>query len=136
MNTKQYQTVQLQLENEKNELLQEISTLLQRKKQVEQKKEHELNVFRSRNKPALENTSTVAGVLMGDGFSTERMKQLNNEIKKIDEFIHINEMKVERLKEKESTIVSLYEEGKMLEQKELDKKEEKQLLDLKMVLNN
>ncbi len=134
MDTRQYHTIQLQLEREKNELLQEIGTLILRRKRAEQKFDYEVEVFCSRNKPIIEGSSALAGILIGDSFSAERMNKLEKEIKKLTEFIQTNEKMLERLKEKESTINSLYGESIVWKQKEKEKKEEKQLLDMKIML--
>lgn len=135
MNQLQYQTIQFQLENEKNELLQEISMLLQKKKQIEQKLQHEIHVFCSRGKVIKENSRTLAGMLIGDTFSSERINQLKREIKKSNDFIYKNELKLEKLNEKMSTVDSLYQHIERDKQKMQDKKMENQLLDMKMILN-
>lgn len=134
MNKQQHQVIQLQIQDEKNVILQEISTLTQRKVIAEQKLDYEKKVFKSRNEPLRTGKVAFAGMLKGDVFSIDRMDKFSNEIKQIQGFIQKNELELERLKEKESTIDDLYNESLRQQQKELDQKEEKQLLDMKIIL--
>lgn len=105
------------------------------KRKIEQKKEYDLYVVKSRNKVVQTGQRIMAGMLSSHTFSPERIEEWNRKIKKTEGFIQKNESFLEQIKEKERVIDEMYEEDCKKLAKVKEKLEEKMLLDLKMCMN-
>ncbi|MFD3446001.1 hypothetical protein ACFDTO_15515 [Microbacteriaceae bacterium 4G12] len=136
MNKRQYETIKLQINIEKEKIMTEISDLLIEKRAIEKKKQYEIHVFQSRSKVMSPNRSISAGLLMFHTFSPEKFEEFNRRIELITGFIKKNEVMLEQVKEKERTIDGLFQEQLYKEEKENEKQEERTLLDLKMCIGN
>lgn len=135
LDIRQYKTIKLQIDNEKEKLMLEISLLLQERKQLEQKKLYEIHVFQSRGKLIGKREIVAAGFLSAPTFSPEKMKELNKKIQTINEFIKRNESILEKLKEKERTVDNMLHQYQQQCRKQAAAREEKALLDLKMCIS-
>ncbi|KIV71996.1 cytoplasmic protein [Bacillus mycoides] len=135
MDKQQYDTIKLQINQEKEQILKEVYELTAEKRKIEQKKEYDLYVVKSRSKVVQTGQRIMAGMLSSHTFSPERIEEWNRKIKKTEGFIQKNESLLEKIKEKERVIDEMYQEDckKLLKVKE--KLEEKMLLDLKMCMN-
>ncbi|MGI2750029.1 cytoplasmic protein [Bacillus cytotoxicus] len=135
MNKQQYDTIKLQINQEKEQILKEVYKLTSEKKKLEQQKEYALHVFQSRSKIAQNGKQIMVGMLSSHTFSPERIEEWNRKIQKIAGFIRKNESFLEQIKEKERVIDEMYQEDCKKLTKEQEKLEEKMLLDLKMCMN-
>ncbi|ABS21684.1 cytoplasmic protein [Bacillus cytotoxicus] len=135
MNKQQYDTIKLQINQEKEQVLKEVYKLTSEKKKLEQQKEYDLHVFQSRSKIAKNGKRIMVGMLSSHTFSPERIEEWNRKIQKIAGFIKKNEVFLEQIKEKERVIDEMYQEDCKKLTKEQEKLEEKMLLDLKMCMN-
>ena len=106
-----------------------------RKRKIEQKKEYDLYVVKSRSKVVQTGQRIMAGMLSSHTFSPERIEEWNRKIKKTEGFIQKNESLLEQVKEKERVIDEMYQENCKKLAKAQEKLEEKMLLDLKMCMN-
>ncbi|MEW9179703.1 cytoplasmic protein [Bacillus mycoides] len=135
MNKQQYDTIKLQINQEKEHILKEVYELTAEKRKIERKKEYDLYVVKSRNKVVQTGQRIMAGMLSAHTFSPERIEEWNRKIKKTEGFIQKNESLLEQIKEKERVIDEMYEEDCKKLAKVKEKLEEKMLLDLKMCMN-
>ncbi|QWH17064.1 cytoplasmic protein [Bacillus mycoides] len=135
MNKQQYDTIKLQINQEKEHILKEVYELTAEKRKIEQKKEYDLYVVKSRNKVVQTGQHIMAGMLSSHTFSPERIEEWNRKIKKTEGFIQKNESLLEQIKEKERVIDEMYQEDCKKLAKVKEKLEEKMLLDLKMCMN-
>ncbi|MFX3622723.1 MAG: cytoplasmic protein [Ectobacillus sp.] len=136
MNRKQYETIKLQINSEKEKILTEISALLRERYAVETQKQKEIDIFLSRGKMFQPGQSVAAGAVSLYTFSPEKMKELDKKISLIGGFIRKNELMLEQVKEKERTIDDLFRDVLKQQEKEREKKEETTLLDLKMGISS
>ncbi|MCU5498457.1 cytoplasmic protein [Bacillus wiedmannii] len=135
MDKQQYDTIKLQINQEKEQILKEVYELTGEKRKIEQKKEHDLYVVKSRSKVVQTGQRIMAGMLSSHTFSPERIEEWNRKIKKTEDFIQKNESLLEQVKEKERVIDEMYQEDCRKLAKVREKQEEKMLLDLKMCMN-
>ncbi len=135
MDKQQYDTIKLQINQEKEHILKEVYELTAEKRKIEQKKEYDLNVVKSRSKVVQTRQRIMAGMLSSHTFSPERIEEWNRKIKKTEGFIRKNESLLEQVKEKERVIDEMYQEECKKLAKAQEKLEEKMLLDLKMCMN-
>lgn len=135
MNEKQYEIIKLQMAQEKEHILKEVYELTTEKRKVEEKKAHDLHVFKSRSKVMQINECIRIGMLSSHTFSPERIEEWNRKIRKIEEFIRKNERLLEQIKEKERVIDEMFQQDCQRLAKEQEKREEKMLLDLRMCMN-
>ncbi|HDX9590452.1 TPA: cytoplasmic protein [Bacillus pseudomycoides] len=135
MKTKQYETIKLQMNQEKEHVLKEVYELTTEKRKIEAKKAHDLNVFQSRSKVMQVNESIHIGMLSSHTFSPERIEEWNRKIEKIEEFILKNKLLLEQIQEKERVIDEMFQQNCQKAAKEQGKREEKMLLDLRMCMN-
>ncbi|MFL0490002.1 cytoplasmic protein [Bacillus sp. 179-I 2A5 NHS] len=135
MNKQQYDTIKLQMNQEKEHILKEMYELTAEKRKIEQKKEYDLYVVKSRSKVVQTGQCIMAGMLSSHTFSPERIEEWNRKIKKTEGFIQKNESLLEKIKEKERVIDEMYQEDCKELAKAQEKLEEKMLLDLKMCIN-
>ncbi|ABY42812.1 MULTISPECIES: hypothetical protein [Bacillus] len=135
MNKQQYDTIKLQINQEKEHILKEVYELTAEKRKIERKKEYDLYVVKSRNKVVQTGQRIMAGMLSSHTFSPERIEEWNRKIKKTEGFIQKNESLLEQIKEKERVIDEMYQEDCKKLAKVKEKLEEKMLLDLKMCMN-
>ncbi|PGO33778.1 cytoplasmic protein [Bacillus cereus] len=135
MDKQQYDTIKLQINQEKEQILKEVYELTAEKRKIEQKKEYDLYVVKSRSKVVQTGQRIIAGMLSSHTFSPERIEEWNRKIKKIEGFIQKNESLLEQIKEKERVIDEMYQEDCKKLAKVKEKLEEKMLLDLKMCMN-
>lgn len=135
MNKQQYDTIKLQINQEKEHILKEVYELTAEKRKIEQKKEYDLYVVKSRNKVVQTGQRIMVGMLSSHTFSPERIEEWNRKIKKTEGFIQKNESLLEQIKEKERVIDEMYQEDCKKLAKVKEKLEEKMLLDLKMCMN-
>ncbi|MGW6192407.1 cytoplasmic protein [Bacillus cereus] len=135
MNKQQYDTIKLQINQEKEHILKEVYELTAEKRKIEKKKEYDLYVVKSRNKVVQTGQRIMAGMLSSHTFSPERIEEWNRKIKKTEGFIQKNESLLEQIKEKERVIDEMYQEDCKKLAKVKEKLEEKMLLDLKMCMN-
>jgi len=131
----QYDTIKLQINQEKEQILKEVYELTAEKRKIEQKKEYDLYVVKSRNKVVQTGQRIMVGMLSSHTFSPERIEEWNRKIKKTEGFIQKNESLLEQIKEKERVIDEMYQEDCKKLAKVKEKLEEKMLLDLKMCMN-
>ncbi len=110
MNKQQYDTIKLQINQEKEQVLKEVYKLTSEKKKLEQQKEYDLHVFQSRSKIAKNGKRIMVGMLSSHTFSPERIEEWNRKIQKIAGFIKKNEVFLEQIKEKERVIDEMYQE--------------------------
>lgn len=135
VNKQQYETIKWQMEREKEQILKEVYELTAEKQKLEQKKEHDLFVVKSRSKLAQTKKHIMIGMLSTSAFSPERIEEWNRKIKKIDSFIKKNESLLEQVKEKERVIDDMFQTSCYMIAKQEEKREETMLLDLKMCMN-
>ncbi|MBJ8103200.1 MULTISPECIES: cytoplasmic protein [Bacillus cereus group] len=135
MDKQQYETIKLQINQEKEHILKEVYELTAEKIKIEQKKEYDLYVVKSRSKVVQTGQRIMVGMLSSHTFSPERIEEWNRKIKKTKGFIQKNESLLEQIKEKERVIDEMYQEDCMKLAKVKEKLEEKMLLDLKMCMN-
>ena len=135
MDKQQYDTIKLQINQEKEQILKEVYELTAEKRKIEQKKEYDLYVVKSRSKVVKTGQRIMAGMLSSHTFSPERIEEWNRKIKKTEGFIQKNESLLEQVKEKERVIDEMYQENCKKLAKAQEKLEEKMLLDLKMCMN-
>ncbi|MDH4420956.1 MULTISPECIES: cytoplasmic protein [Bacillus] len=135
MDKQQYDTIKLQMNQEKEHILKEVYELTAEKRKIEQKKEYDLYVVKSRSKVVQTGQCIMAGMLSSHTFSPERIEEWNRKIKKTEGFIQKNESLLEKIKEKERVIDEMYQEDCKKLAKAQEKLEEKMLLDLKMCIN-
>ncbi|MES9667529.1 cytoplasmic protein [Bacillus cereus] len=135
MDKQQYDTIKLQINQEKEQILKEVYELTAEKRKIEQKKEYDLYVVKSRNKVVQTGQRIMVGMLSSHTFSSERIEEWNRKIKKTEGFIQKNESLLEQIKEKERVIDEMYQEDCKNLAKVKEKLEEKMLLDLKMCMN-
>ncbi|EJQ43358.1 hypothetical protein BWGOE4_13230 [Bacillus mycoides] len=135
MDKQQYDTIKLQINQEKEQILKEVYELTAEKRKIEQKKEYDLYVVKSRSKVVQTGQRIMAGMLSSHTFSPERIEEWNRKIKKTEGFIQKNESLLEKIKEKERVIDEMYQEDCKKLAKVKEKLEEKMLLDLKMCMN-
>ncbi|WP_242246478.1 cytoplasmic protein [Bacillus cereus group sp. BfR-BA-01523] len=135
MDKQQYDTIKLQINQEKEHILKEVYELTAEKRKIERKKEYDLYVVKSRNKVVQTGQRIMAGMLSSHTFSPERIEEWNRKIKKTEGFIQKNESLLEQIKEKERVIDEMYQEDCKKLAKVKEKLEEKMLLDLKMCMN-
>ncbi|CAH2466372.1 MULTISPECIES: cytoplasmic protein [Bacillus cereus group] len=135
MDKQQYDTIKLQINQEKEQILKEVYELTAEKRKIEQKKEYDLYVVKSRSKVVQTGQRIMAGMLSSHTFSPERIEEWNRKIKKTEGFIQKNESLLEKIKEKERVIDEMYQEDCKKHVKVKEKLEEKMLLDLKMCMN-
>ncbi|MGE6400432.1 cytoplasmic protein [Bacillus cereus] len=135
MDKQQYDTIKLQINQEKEQILKEVYELTAEKRKIEQKKEYDLYVVKSRSKVVQTGQRIMAGMLSSHTFSPERIEEWNRKIKKAEGFIQKNESLLEKIKEKERVIDEMYQEDCKKLAKVKEKLEEKMLLDLKMCMN-
>ncbi|KAA0766688.1 cytoplasmic protein [Bacillus sp. SH5-2] len=135
MDKQQYDTIKLQMNQEKEHILKEVYELTAEKRKIEQKKEYDLYVVKSRSKVVQTRRRIMAGMLSSHTFSPERIEEWNRKIKKTEDFIRKNESLLEKIKEKERVIDEMYQEDCKKLAKAQEKLEEKMLLDLKMCIN-
>ncbi|WP_434179947.1 cytoplasmic protein [Bacillus thuringiensis] len=135
MDKQQYDTMKLQINQEKEHILKEVYELTAEKRKIEQKKEYDLYVVKSRSKVVQTGQRIIAGMLSSHTFSPERIEEWNRKIKKTEGFIQKNESLLEKVKEKERVIDEMYQENCKELAKAQEKLEEKMLLDLKMCMN-
>ncbi|WP_002149143.1 hypothetical protein [Bacillus cereus] len=135
MDKQQYDTIKLQINQEKEQILKEVYELTAEKRKIEQKKEYDLYVVKSRSKVVQTGQRIMAGMLSSHTFSPERIEEWNRKIKKTEGFIQKNDSLLEKIKEKERVIDEMYEEDCKKLAKVKEKLEEKMLLDLKMCMN-
>ncbi len=135
MDKQQYDTIKLQINQEKEHILKEVSELTAEKRKIEQKKEYDLYVVKSRSKVVQTGQRIMAGMLSSHTLSPERIEEWNRKIKKTEGFIQKNESLLEQVKEKERVIDEMYQEDCKKLAKVQEKLEEKMLLDLKMCMN-
>ena len=135
MDKQQYDTIKLQINQEKEQILKEVYELTAEKRKIEQKKEYDLYVVKSRSKVVQTGQRIMAGMLSSHTFSPERIEEWNRKIKKTEGFIQKNESLLEQVKEKERVIDEMYQEDCKKLAKAQEKQEEKMLLDLKMCMN-
>ncbi|WJE26312.1 cytoplasmic protein [Bacillus cereus] len=135
MDKQQYDTIKLQINQEKEQILKEVYELTAEKRKIEQKKEYDLYVVKSRSKVVQTGQRIMAGMLSSHTFSPERIEEWNRKIKKTEGFIQKNESLLEKIKEKEHVIDEMYQEDCKKLAKVKEKLEEKMLLDLKMCMN-
>ena len=135
MDKQQYDTIKLQINQEKEQILKEVYELTAEKRKIEQKKEYDLYVVKSRNKVVQTGQRIMVGMLSSHTFSSERIEEWNRKIKKTEGFIQKNESLLEQIKEKERVIDEMYQEDCKKLAKVKEKLEEKMLLDLKMCMN-
>ncbi|HGH7179495.1 cytoplasmic protein [Bacillus luti] len=135
MDKQQYDTIKLQMNQEKEHILKEVYELTSEKRKIEQKKEYDLYVVKSRSKVVQTRQPIMAGMLSSHTFSPERIEEWNRKIKKTEGFIQKNESLLEKIKEKERVIDEMYQEDCKKLAKAQEKLEEKMLLDLKMCIN-
>ncbi|EJQ10203.1 cytoplasmic protein [Bacillus cereus] len=135
MDKQQYDTIKLQINQEKEQILKEVYELTAEKRKIEQKKEYDLYVVKSRNKVVQTGQRIMVGMLSSHTFSSERIEEWNRKIKKTEGFIQKNESLLEQIKEKERVIDEMYQEDCKDLAKVKEKLEEKMLLDLKMCMN-
>jgi len=131
----QYDTIKLQINQEKEQILKEVYELTAEKRKIERKKEYDLYVVKSRSKVVQTGQRIMAGMLSSHTFSPERIEEWNRKIKKTEGFIQKNESLLEQIKEKERVIDEMYQEDCKKLAKVKEKLEEKMLLDLKMCMN-
>ena len=91
MDKQQYDTIKLQINQEKEQILKEVYELTAEKRKIEQKKEYDLYVVKSRSKVVQTGQRIMAGMLSSHTFSPERIEEWNRKIKKIVDFIQKNE---------------------------------------------
>ncbi len=127
--------MKLQINQEKEHILKEVYELTAEKRKIEQKKEYDLYVVKSRSKVVQTGQRIIAGMLSSHTFSPERIEEWNRKIKKTEGFIQKNESLLEKVKEKERVIDEMYQENCKELAKAQEKLEEKMLLDLKMCMN-
>nr|WP_206774494.1 cytoplasmic protein [Bacillus cereus group sp. N8] len=125
----------MQINQEKEHILKEVYELTAEKIKIEQKKEYDLYVVKSRSKVVQTGQRIMVGMLSSHTFSPERIEEWNRKIKKTKGFIQKNESLLEQIKEKERVIDEMYQEDCMKLAKVKEKLEEKMLLDLKMCMN-
>jgi len=106
----QYDTIKLQINQEKEQILKEVYELTAEKRKIEQKKEYDLYVVKSRSKVVQTGQRIMAGMLSSHTFSPERIEEWNRKIKKTEDFIQKNESLLEQVKEKERVIDEMYQE--------------------------
>ncbi|PES72722.1 cytoplasmic protein [Bacillus cereus] len=135
MDKQQYDTIKLQINQEKEQILKEVYELTAEKRKIEQKKEYDLYVVKSRSKVVQTGQRIMVGMLSSHTFSPERIEECNRKIKKTEGFIQKNESLLEKIKEKERVIDEMYQEDCKNLAKVKEKLEEKMLLDLKMCMN-
>ncbi|KFN04046.1 cytoplasmic protein [Bacillus clarus] len=135
MDKQQYDTIKLQINQEKEHILKEVYELTAEKRKIEQKKEYDLYVVKSRSKAVQVGKRIMVGKFSSRTFSPERIEEWNRKIKKIEGFIKKNEILLEQIKEKERVIDEMYQEDCKKLAKVKEKLEEKMLLDLKMCMN-
>lgn len=135
MDKQQYDTIKLQINQEKEQILKEVYELTAEKRKIEQKKEYDLYVVKSRSKVVQTGQRIMAGMLSSHTFSPERIEEWNRKIKKTEGFIQKNESLLEKIKEKERVIDEMYQEDCKKLVKVKEKLEEKILLDLRMCMN-
>ncbi|GLV63842.1 hypothetical protein Bmyc01_25120 [Bacillus mycoides] len=135
MDKQQYEMIKLQINQEKEHILKEVYELTAEKIKIEQKKEYDLYVVKSRSKVVQTGQRIMVGMLSSHTFSPERIEEWNRKIKKTEGFIQKNESLLEKIKEKERVIDEMYQEDCMKLAKVKKKLEEKMLLDLKMCMN-
>lgn len=123
------------MNQEKEQILKEVYELTIEKRKIEEKKAHDLYVFKSRSKVMQINERIRIGVLSSHTFSPERIEEWNRKIKKIEEFIRKNESLLEQIKEKERVIDEMFQQDCQKLVKEQEKREENILLDLRMCMN-
>lgn len=123
------------MNQEKEHILKEVYELTAEKRKIEQKKEYDLYVVKSRSKVVQTGQCIMAGMLSSHTFSPERIEEWNRKIKKTEGFIQKNESLLEKIKEKERVIDEMYQEDCKELAKAQEKLEEKMLLDLKMCIN-
>ncbi len=123
------------MNQEKEHILKEVYELTAEKRKIEQKKEYDLYVVKSRSKVVQTGQCIMAGMLSSHTFSPERIEEWNRKIKKTEGFIQKNESLLEKIKEKERVIDEMYQEDCKKLAKAQEKLEEKMLLDLKMCIN-
>lgn len=134
MDKQQYDTIKLQINQEKEHILKEVYELTA-EKENRTKKEYDLYVVKSRSKVVQTGQRIMAGMLSSHTFSPERIEEWNRKIKKTEGFIQKNESLLEQVKEKERVIDEMYQEDCKKLAKVQEKLEEKMLLDLKMCMN-
>ncbi|WP_439875616.1 cytoplasmic protein [Bacillus mycoides] len=135
MDKQQYDTIKLQINQEKEQILKEVYELTAEKRKIEQKKEYDLHVVKSRSKVVQTGQRIMVGMLSSHTFSPERIEEWNRKIKKTEGFIQKNESLLEKIKEKERVIDEMYQEDCKKLAKVKEGLEEKMLLDLKMSMN-
>ncbi|AVR31471.1 hypothetical protein FORC60_1584 [Bacillus cereus] len=87
MDKQQYDTIKLQINQEKEHILKEVYELTAEKRKIEQKKEYDLYVVKSRSKVVQTGQRIMAGMLSSHTFSPERIEEWNRKIKKTEGFI-------------------------------------------------
>ena len=80
MDKQQYDTIKLQINQEKEHILKEVYELTAEKKN-KQKKEYDLYVVKSRSKVVQTGQRIMAGMLSSHTFSPERIEEWNRKIK-------------------------------------------------------
>ncbi|MGG5736311.1 MULTISPECIES: cytoplasmic protein [Bacillus cereus group] len=135
MDKQQYDTIKLHINQEKEQILKEVYELTAEKRKIEQKKEYDLHVVKSRSKVVQTGQRIMVGMLSSHTFSPERIEEWNRKIKKTEGFIQKNESLLEKIKEKERVIDEMYQEDCKKLAKVKEELEEKMLLDLKMSMN-
>ena len=80
MDKQQYDTIKLQINQEKEQILKEVYELTAEKRKIEQK-EYDLYVVKSRSKVVQTGQRIMAGMLSSHTFSPERIEEWNRKIK-------------------------------------------------------
>ncbi len=75
MDKQQYDTIKLQINQEKEHILKRVYELTAEKEKIEQKKEYDLYVVKSRSKVVQTGQRIMAGMLSSHTFSPERIEE-------------------------------------------------------------
>ncbi len=86
MDKQQYDTIKLQINQEKEQILKEVYELTAEKRKNRTKKEYDLYVVKSRSKVVQAGQLIMAGMLSSHTFSPERIEEWNRKIKKNGRF--------------------------------------------------
>lgn len=132
MTKQEFLAVNFKFEQDKNEILKEISEL-QNRRQINvvkiQKEEKKLQFVDE----MFEKFKTVKAGMLHHGYNPENVKKAEKEIKKIDEFIETQNRELQKVVEKQKEVERIYNEKIKEIDRQRRKKEEDNLFEMKQI---
>ncbi|MCU7667014.1 hypothetical protein [Bacillus thuringiensis] len=129
-----YTAIKLKLEQEKMETEEELTKLQTRKYELNNRKSAEENKLSASTKILKERKTVRAGMLT-QRFNSDFVKQCEKEIKIIDDFIQIQNIELEKIKEQEKYVDGMFQQKLKEKEKQERRKEEEMLFEYKKWLD-